>query len=383
MNTADTLAGATIPTLWLAALVALAATAALVLLLLPLARHWGWLDQPDVRKTHRQPTPLVGGVAVFVAFFAVAVGLTGSAAPLAPLLVASAIVLITGLVDDRRPLGAPVRFLAQGLACAVMVFWGGVLLTDFGQLFGPFTLGLGWLAVPITVFAALGVINAFNMIDGLDGLSGSVFVIAAAAMAVLAAVAGRADTAALLTLMIGAVLGFLALNLRLPWNRRARTFLGDSGSVLLGFWLAWMFIDLGNGSRAGVERAFAPMTAVWLIGVPLLDTTRLMRNRWKAGRSAFEADRHHLHHAFLAAGFTVGQAWWGIVGLSALFAAVGVGFELAGAPDWVSFYTFIAAGLVYLRVMKRAWSRERFLGRAFRPDALPDALREPRPDASS
>lgn len=351
------------------ALIAALATALLGLALMPVARRLGWLDTPDARKVHKRPTPLVGGTAIFVVFFALCAWLGLS---VAPLFVASAIVLVTGLVDDRWPLSATARFLAQAAACAVMIFWAGVLLTDFGQLFGPFTLSLGWLAVPVTVFSALGVINAFNMIDGLDGLSGSVFAVAVVALGLLAWTGGRADAALLLLLMGGCVAGFLALNARLPWNRRARTFLGDSGSVLLGFWLAWLFIDLGNGSREGVTRAFDPMTAVWIVGVPLLDTTRLMRNRWKAGRSAFEADRHHLHHAFLAAGFTVGQAWWGVVGLCAAFAATGMAFHWLGVPEYVSFYAFIGAGLVYLRVMKKAWSSERFLGRAFHGAEAPE-----------
>ncbi len=356
------------PVLWLLALLA---TALLGLCLLPLARRTGWLDQPDARKVHAAPTPLAGGLAIFLVFFGLGVA-TGI--DLAPFFVASLIVLLTGLVDDRWPLSAVTRFVAQGAACCVMVFWGGVMLNDFGQLFGPFTLSLGWFAVPVTVFAALGVINAFNMIDGLDGLSGSVFLVAVTAVASLALSGGRPDALPLLALMGGCVAGFLLLNARLPWNPKARTFLGDSGSVLLGFWLAWLFVDLGNGSRAGVERAFAPMTAVWIIGVPLLDTTRLMRNRWKAGKSAFEADRHHLHHAFLAAGFSVGQAWWGIVGLSAAFAAVGVAFEWLGVPEWARFYVFIAVGFVYLRVMKKAWSEGRFLGRDFarKHDRMPE-----------
>lgn len=338
---------------WLFPLVGGFATALLCLALMPLARHWGWIDAPDDRKTHHLPTPLVGGTAIFVAFFSIAFGAGWPLTTLYPLTLASAIMLFTGLVDDRWPLGAGVRFAAQATACLVMVFWAGVLLTDFGQLFGPFTLSLGLLAVPVTVFSVLGVINAFNMIDGIDGLSGSVFCIAAGGMALLAALGGRGQAAIVLVLMVGCVAGFLAVNGRLPWNRRARTFLGDSGSVLLGFWLAWAFVDLGNGSRDGVERVFAPMTAVWLIGVPLLDTTRLMRQRWKAGRSAFDADRNHLHHAFLDAGWSVAQTWWAVVLLCALFAAAGIGFELSGVPEYVSFYTYLAVGLVYFRVLNR------------------------------
>ncbi len=338
--------------------VAMLATALLGLALLPLARRTGWLDHPDTRKVHQAATPLVGGVAIFAVFFGMAYWIQAPEVypQLVPLFVASLIVLLTGLVDDRYPLSATVRFTAQGLACLVMIYWGGIRLEDFGQLFWPSTLALGPLSVPITIFAALGVINAFNMIDGLDGLSGSVFVVAALGIALAAADSVRGDEVVLLMIMAGCVAGFLLLNARLPWNRRARTFLGDSGSVLLGFWLGWMFIDLGN-DQGGAARAFDPMTAVWIFGIPLLDTTRLMRNRWKAGKSAFEADRSHLHHAFLLSGCSVGQAWWCIIGLSAAFAAVGIGFQWMGVPEYVSFYAFVVVGLVYLSVMKRAWAR--------------------------
>lgn len=339
-------------------LIAMAGSAVIALALLPLARRIGWMDHPDTRKVHREATPLVGGVAIFLAFFGMCYWIQAPEVypQVVPLFVASLIMLFTGLVDDRYPLSATIRFAAQGVACLVMIYWGGIRLDDFGSLFWPSVLELGPLAVPITIFAALGVINAFNMIDGLDGLSGSLFLVALAGIALASIGAMRRDELTLLLLMGGCVAGFLLLNARLPWNPRARTFLGDSGSVLLGFWLGWMFIDLGNDQGAAT-RAFAPMTAVWIFGLPLLDTTRLMRNRWKAGKSAFEADRTHLHHAFLVSGCTVGQAWWRMVGLSAAFAAVGVVFQWLGVPEYVSFYAFVVTGLVYLSVMKRAWAK--------------------------
>ena len=118
------------------------------------------------------------------------------------------------------------------------------------------------MSVPMTIFAALGVINAFNMMDGIDGLSSMIFIVASTAMAWLALQAGHTSNAAILIIAAGATLGFFMLNARLPWNKRARVFLGDSGSVFLGLLLAWQFIDLGNGD----DRAFSPMTAVWLLG---------------------------------------------------------------------------------------------------------------------
>ncbi|WP_191621165.1 MraY family glycosyltransferase [Marinihelvus fidelis] len=330
---------------WVAAGITLLMAAALV----PVARRAGWLDWPSGRKQHIEPTPLVGGPAIFGGLFAtLALAGVGTAA----LPAACALIMVTGLVDDRWPLSASVRFGLQTMACLVMVFVADVYLADFGRLFMDRVLDLGLLAVPITVFAALGVINAFNMIDGVDGVSGSIFVLCCLSMALLAAVGGRADMLPSLLVSAGAVCGFLLLNARLPWNPVARVFLGDSGSLLLGLLLAWFFIDLGNGSRTGVERAFAPMTAVWIFGLPLLDTTRLMASRWRAGRSAFSADDRHLHHALAQSGLSVGQTWGVVVLLSAGFMVAGIAMEWFGVPECIRFYAFIATGVAYLRWMR-------------------------------
>ena len=333
-----------------------AATQLLCFLLSPLARRWGWMDLPEGRKVHAAPTPLVGGAAVLLAVAAVApfLGLLDI-----PLLAACALAFACGLVDDRRSLQPLTRFIWQTGACLLMIFLGKVALTDFGRLFWDGTLQLGILAVPVTVFAALGVINAFNMIDGVDGLGGSVFLVCAASMAWLAIQAGQFSQAQLLLLACAAVGGFLCLNARFPWNPGARVFLGDSGTNGLGLLLAWMFIDLGNGA----DRAFAPMTAVWIIGLPLLDTTRLIGRRWLSGRSALSADQQHLHHAFLRAGFSVRCTWLSIATGSALFALAGIAMERCGLAEYLRFYLYVGCGIAYLLWMEGAWRKGRFLGR--------------------
>ena len=342
---------------WLPSIAAAFLTVVFALVLMPLARNFGWMDRPAGRKAHAGPTPLVGGVAIFLSCTLV---VFTSRLPFDNyLLLACSIVLVSGLVDDRWPLNPVTRFGAQILACLVMVYFGGVVLNDFGSLFWDRVLNLGPFSVPVTVFAALGVINAFNMIDGMDGESGSVFLVCCLGMAVLAARTGQFDAVMLLMIAAGAVLGFLALNARLPWNQRGRIFLGDSGSLLLGFFLAWMFIDLGNGDN----RAFAPMTAVWIFGIPLLDTTRLIRRRWREGGSAFAADRFHLHDAFLRARFTTGQTWLFMTLLCILSALVGVLSEIYAVPEYLRFYGFIVFGLVYLAIMRRTWRTRKFLGR--------------------
>ncbi len=169
----------------------------------------------------------------------------------------------------------------------IIIVYADVRLDDFGRLIWDRQFTLGWFSIPVTVFAALGVINSFNMIDGMDGLAGTLFLVAAVGMALLAGIAVQIKMHLLLLVALSAVFGYLLLNARFPWNAKARVFMGDSGSTFLGFFLAWCLIALGNDHNEAGQRAFMPMTAVWLFAVPLLDTTTVMWRRMKAGQVAF------------------------------------------------------------------------------------------------
>jgi UDP-GlcNAc:undecaprenyl-phosphate GlcNAc-1-phosphate transferase len=331
----------------------------LCLLLSPVARRTGLLDHPSERKVHSNTVPLVGGAAIFLAMSGVIMAATPYGLEALPLFAACAMMLIIGMIDDVRELSAFIRFVFQILACCIMVFVSDVLLTDFGKLMWNGVLYLGFMSVPITIFSALGVINAFNMMDGMDGLSSMIFIVASTAMAWLALMAGQVANATILIIAAGATLGFFVLNARLPWNKSARVFLGDSGSGFVGLLLAWQFIDLGNGA----DRAFAPMTAVWLLGIPLLDTTLLMVRRKLQGGSPFDADQHHLHHAFLRAGFSVRQTLLIITGMVLCTTTIGLAGQILAWPEYLMFYAYIAFGLVYYHTMTRCWRDHRFLGR--------------------
>ena len=350
--------------MWLLPLTLLA-TAALCLALIPLAHRSGLVDHPGVRKVHESVTPLTGGPALLLVLVtSAACCLPGDRFMLA-LLVAGLLMFLVGLIDDFRELTTAPRFLVQALACVVVMVWADVRLEDFGRLLWDDVLELGVLSAPLTVFAALGVINAFNLIDGMDGLAGSIFLVAAAGLALFAGLAGETQILSLLLLAMAAVAGFLLLNARWPWNPRARIFLGDSGSMLLGFLLAWCFIALGNDRAYQAERAFMPMTAVWLFAVPLLDTTTQMWRRWRMGRSPISADQHHLHHAFLRAGYTTGETWTNITLLALALGGVGVLLEVSGAPDYLSFWLFLLFAFAYKVYLQRTWTQQRFLGRHF------------------
>ncbi len=351
---------------WAIFLATVGVSLVLCLLLMPIAKSIGLLDHPSDRKIHQNPISLAGGTAIFLAMIITITLTTSYTTEALPLLAACGLMLITGMFDDLRELSARIRFILQILACCIMIFASDVLLTDFGSLMWNGVFQLGWFSIPITIFAALGVINAFNMMDGIDGLASMVFIIAGTAMAWLALRAGQTFNASMLIIVVGAVLGFFLLNARLPWNRRARVFLGDSGSIFLGMFLAWQFIDLGSGD----DRAFAPMTAVWLLGVPLVDTIRLMTQRWRSGGSPLQADQFHLHHAFLKAGFSVTQTVVAITLLVLFTTTIGLTGQILEWPEYLMFYGYIACGLVYLHIMRRCWRDGRFLGRKVTRNAV-------------
>ena len=339
---------------------------ALVLALRPLALRIGLLDLPDARKNHHGPVPLIGGLAVFLS---VAVVLVLPPIPDVPVLVPAAVPFLlagtllsaVGLADDFVELSATLRFVAQIAATLVMIYIGGVVLADLGALgVGGTHLHLGILAVPFTVFATVGVINALNMCDGLDGLSGTQTLISLAGFAAALGLWGDASEGALLASLAGAVAGFLLFNLRLPGLGRAAIFLGDAGSMFLGFALTWFAITLTQGPDAVLK----PAAALWFILVPIVDAVAMMLRRLVKRRSPFAPDREHLHHIFQLAGFSVGQTVAIMAGIGVFGVAIGLLSTWLDLPDALIAGGFLAAGLLYFWMIMHAWRVMRFLRRS-------------------
>jgi UDP-GlcNAc:undecaprenyl-phosphate GlcNAc-1-phosphate transferase len=154
-------------------------------------------------------------------------------------------------------------------------------------------------------------------------------------------------------ILCGAIAGFLLFNLRLPWQSHARVFLGDAGSLMIGFALGWFAIDLTQGPG----RTLAPIAALWVLLLPLADCVSLMARRLRAGRSPFDADRHHIHHYLLARGFTHNQALALLVALSFLFGAIGFAAWRLRLPDAALFWPFFFGFFAYHAWIQRAWRR--------------------------
>ena len=220
-------------------LAAFSAVVALIYLLDPLARRIGLLDHPGGRKDHAAPTPVTGGLAIAIGTIIPALLLTHISPQLMGLGVAAAILLITGVIDDLMDLRWQIRILAQAVAGLAIALIGDVKVEQIGPVFGLGELALGWLSIPFTVLATVGLINALNMCDGLDGLAGSLALCALLMLIAASIYAGNRDLTYGLVLIAGAVAGFLAFNLRTPWRKRAGVFLGNSGSAYLGLVIAW------------------------------------------------------------------------------------------------------------------------------------------------
>ncbi len=351
---------------YLAPLVALVGTALLILLLRPIASATGLVDVPNERKSHLSPTPLVGGLAIFVglsfAFLLVGVDYTAlSARQILSFFGGGLLLVVIGVIDDYLDLSPAIRFVAQILASLLMIFGAGVVLSDLGGMtVSGELLTLGILAVPFTVFATLGVVNALNMCDGLDGLSGTLALVSLSGL--MAAVwlwGGAADTA-LLPVLGAAILGFLLFNLRLPGRDRAVIFMGDAGSMFLGFALTWFAVQLSQGDA----RVIKPSAALWFLMLPIMDTVAMMLRRLMKGRSPFAPDREHLHHVFLLAGFSVNET----VMMMGSVAVVGVLVGLASihfeVPELIVSGGFLLVGLGYFWMISHAWRVMRFLHRS-------------------
>lgn len=341
-----------VPPLWLPAICAALLTAFCLILLIRLAPLLGLMDIPSGRKDHAEPTPLVGGVAIVLSLLSTGVLLRLDLGPLT-LLICALVVFVVGLMDDFRDLSQYPRFAAQALACVLVLWLIDIPLRTVGNLMGFGPIGLWVFALPMTVFAIVGVINAVNMSDGLDGLAGSQSLVAALAYAFAAHVSGLAPQAQLFLALAGGLAAFLAFNMRLPWRPRARVFLGDAGSMTVGFLLGWAAVDLTQGAG----RTLPPICALWVIVIPLCDTVSLILRRRAAGRSPMKPDREHLHHQLLARGFTVSQTVTILAGASVVCAAIGMGGWLIGVPEPILFGLFVALFLGHHFSSIRFWRR--------------------------
>ena len=344
---------------WLRAAVAFVLCALAMPLALPLARRWRLLDNPGGRKDHEGSVPVVGGLVIyFTVVLSLLVFEGGMTTRMWAFVAGAGLLVLVGQLDDYFDLRWTWRIGAQALAALLRATQGGVVAMHLQDVFGHAGANMGLLAIPFTLFIVVGVINALNMADGVDGLAGSLSVVALLLYVAYALYAGNLVLAERLLAMATAVMGFLVWNARWPWQPRARVFLGNGGSMLLGFTIAYASVRLSQGE--GTSYPVSPVLGPWALALPLIDCVALMFRRWRQGRSPFAADRQHMHHMLLDAGFRPSMVVLVIAGGSlacGIAAAVAVKLGVYRPLVVIAFLVLLAAWYAFSADFDRAVAR--------------------------
>lgn len=317
----------------------------LALLLTPLVKKFavkvGAVDVPNARKVHTRIMPRLGGLGIFLAFLLsllavlpfVPDGMLSSRDInfIAAFLIGGTLITLIGALDDRFDLNAKLKFLAQ-IAVACMVVFAFDIRVDFVNV--PFQDAYSslesWISIPLTIFWIVGVTNAINLIDGLDGLAAGVSGIAIGTIFVMSVLMGNYMVAMLCLVLLGSIIGFLFFNFH-----PAKIFMGDTGSLFLGFCLA-MLSMLGFKQIAIVSF----ITPLIIIGVPLSDTFFAIIRRKLQKKPIFSPDKGHLHHCLRELGFSHRQTVLIIYGIAAFFGVLAV-IQSSAALNEANWVTFV------------------------------------------
>ncbi|MEW6621849.1 MAG: MraY family glycosyltransferase [Bacillota bacterium] len=321
-------------------------------LVLKIAKKIGAVDVPSDRKVHSSVMPRMGGLAIYFGFTAAIVFTQPLSMKIVGLLLGCTIIILLGLLDDIKGVSPKAKLLGQSIAALVVVFFG--IRVEF--LTNPFAdiLSLGILAIPFTVLWIVGVTNAINLIDGLDGLAAGTSGIAAVTIAIVAWMEGHAAVAMLSLVLAGAVFGFLPFNFN-----PARIFMGDTGSMFLGYSLSVLAV-IGLTKSATIISIFIPII---ILGLPIFDTAFAIIRRIVNGSPIFQADKEHLHHQLLDIGMTHKQVVLIMYGVSLCLGSSAILMSIL-APDQaviilVSLAVLVLIGINHLSIGSVAKRRQK------------------------
>lgn len=301
----------------------------------------GLVDHPCERKRHESATPVVGGLALCLGLFPLVIVPSQFTMQLLCWGLPALILVVIGFIDDVIEVKSTHRLLMHLLAGFSLVPIGFELV-HLGDLLGLGNVYLGYFAIPVTLFAVAASINSFNMIDGLDGLLALVSIAPLAILSWLAFSAGLSWEFILALSLMMSVTAFSLFNVRFPWVSRASLFMGDAGSTLIGFSVAWLTIALA------MQSAITPVLALYLLSVPLLDTAGVIYRRRIRKVSASTPGRDHLHHILLDLGLSVRLTVLLIATVNFLVAMLGVLMWRSGVNEYIMFFAFLVITVAYV-----------------------------------
>ena len=314
------------------------------------AQHVGLVDKPNSRKLHNGAIPLVGGLSICLSLLYFLFNNQDIISHV-NLYAFSIFILVTiGALDDKYDISFKLRMGVQAILSLAMMIVGDIELKTIGNILGVGALDFGWFGYVITIFAVIGAINAFNMVDGIDGLLGGLSIVTFGGLGLLLTFYEQLNIAYFCIVLITIIVPYILLNLG-AFGRKRKVFMGDAGSMLIGFTVIWLLL-LSSQEQQSMIR---PVTALWLIAVPLMDMTAIIIRRVRRGDSPFKPDREHLHHIFQRLGFSSTQTLIAICAIASLYAGIGIAGEVYGIPEYIMFYSFIVCFGIYLYFLMHIW----------------------------
>ncbi|MEZ8337451.1 UDP-N-acetylglucosamine--undecaprenyl-phosphate N-acetylglucosaminephosphotransferase [Vibrio cyclitrophicus] len=315
------------------------------------AKAVGLVDKPNERKLHNGAIPLVGGIAISLSISQYLVTHPDVIPHSQVFLASIAALIVIGALDDKFDISFKIRLIVQAILSICMMYFADLRLENIGNLFGLGDLHLGFLSPVITILAVIGAINAFNMVDGIDGLLGGLAIVTLGAIAILLKVDSQHGLAYLCVVFIVAIIPYILMNLGIL-GRERKVFMGDAGSMMIGFTVIWLLL---GASQDPSESLMRPITALWLIAVPLMDMAAIMFRRVRRGVSPFKPDREHLHHIFQRLGCTPRQTLAIICAIASSFAGFGIYGEFLKVPESTMFILFLVCFAAYTVAMSYVW----------------------------
>ena len=316
-----------------------------------IAKEIGLVDKPNERKHHSGAIPLVGGITICISFMYFLFN-NPELLPNYRLFMLSIFILtLVGALDDKYDLSFKIRFVVQAGLSVAMMSVADIQLHTLGDMLGFGEINLGVIGYVVTVFAVVGAINAFNMVDGIDGLLGGLSMVTLGGLGFVLSVDGQANLAYLCLVLIVIILPYVLFNLGFV-GRERKVFMGDAGSMLIGFTVIWFLL---LSTQQGDTAPLRPVTALWLIAVPLMDMAAIMIRRIRRGDSPFKPDREHLHHIFQRLGLNNTQILCAICAIAIAYAAFGIYAEIVGIPEWIMLALFLVCFFIYQLLLSKVW----------------------------
>lgn len=315
-----------------------------IYLLRPFAISINLVDLPNSRKLHDGSIPLIGGIAMYIGIVITILAFSADLNQYNYYLMASLIIIITGVLDDHQNISVSLRLLLQVFIALILCTVGDVQIYTLGNLFGNGEISLNQWASFVSVLAIIAGINAVNMADGIHGLAGGNSLITFLCIAYLSIEAISHEIQLVVLLFCSVLPVFLIHNLCIGISKSKRIFMGDAGSMFIGLTIAWVLIDNSQGQ----ERIFAPVTALWFFGLPLFEMFSAILRRIVLGNSPFKPDLHHLHHMLKKKGLNATSVLIVMLMISLFMALIGIMGEQFEVSESIRFFGFLGFFLIYL-----------------------------------